>query len=428
MSGLWAAIETHPTDRIALCDGERSITYGELMARPQLPAAGPRDIVGDSSLRAVLEILDTWRAGDAVVLLHPRLPESEQATISEDIRSAPLPEKCRAVVATSGTTGSRRYVLLSEEGMLASARTSATNLGWVDGDRWWLCMPTAHVGGLAIVVRCLLAGKSVFSSELFSRDEFDRAVSERVTLVSLVPTMLHELLKIAPLHAGQIRAGLIGGGPCTPELARRAREAGLPILLTWGMSEAGSQIATQSYDRRFSTSDDDLRSVGRPLPAFEVSLRDGVGWVRGEPLSLGYHPPGRYPQPFDSDGWLESRDRIVELEDGRLSILGRGTDMILTGGENVYPAEVEAVLVSHVHIDAACVVGLPDERWGEVVVAVVVAGGEFDALAVLSHVRDRLGGYKTPRELMLVEQLPTNANGKVDRFRARELAVNRSQG
>ena len=426
MSAIWQAIEGQEPDRVALADADTEITYGALAGRPTRESRGAVDVVGDSTLGAVLSVLDAWRAGDAVVLLHPRLPAQERDIIARDVRSAPLPESCAAVVATSGTTGARRYLMLGEAAMIASARASAANLGWEEDDKWWLCMPTAHVGGLAIVVRCLLAGRTVFSSNRFSGSEFTRALRSGTTLMSLVPTMLHELVDAGETPPdGRLRAVLVGGGPCTPTLAARARRAGFPILLTWGMSEAGSQIATQPISARFSTSEVDLNSVGRPLQGFEVALRDGIGWVRGPALSLGTHPPGRYPPPVDSDGWLESRDQIESLDDGQLRILGRGTDMILSGGENVYPAEVESALVSHDRVATACVVGVPHPRWGEQVVAVVVERDPVTSDQLFEHVRARLGGYKTPRRVLRIPELPTNDNSKVDRALVREWAISR---
>ena len=418
MSAIWGAIEANASGAPAFVENGVEISYGALVERQLARPRGLVDVVGTSSLEAATRILDAWRVGDAVLLLHPRVSDRECEEIRRDVRSAPLPDRCRAVVATSGTTGRRRYVLLSEDGMVASAEASASHLGWNDDDRWWLCMPLAHVGGLAILVRCLLAGRTVIVSERFDAASYQSALAAGATLMSMVPTMLHS---ICAAELGRppdaLRAILVGGSPCTPALAARARRLGLPALLTWGMSETGSQIATQALDARLSLAPEDLRCVGRPLPGFEVDLRNGVAWVRGPANALGYHPPERHPSPFDAEGWLETKDHVCRLDDGRLHILGRGSEMIVTGGENVYPAEVEATLTEMASVDAACVVGLPHEYWGQEVVAAVVgvpAGGEA---AILAGVRDRLGGYKTPRRLFRMLELPTNANGKVDRGR-----------
>ena len=425
-SEIWRAIESQPPRAAAFIEGDDVVTYGELVRRPVQSRRHLVDVVGDSSVRAALEILDAWRVGDAVLLLHPRVSALEREEISRDVRSAPLAERCHAVVATSGTTGQRRYVLLSEPGMVASAHASAAHLGWREDDRWWLCMPLAHVGGLAIVVRCLLAGRTIVSSPRFDVERYQEALSAGATLMSMVPTMLHALCTAGIARPPEsLRAVLVGGGPCTPSLARSARELGLPILLTWGMSEAGSQIATQPLSACRSVSPDDLSTVGRPLDGFEVEIRGGVAWVRGPAATLGYHPPGRYPSPFDDGGWLETKDHVVRADGGVLRILGRGTDMILTGGENVYPAEVEAALAACEHVEAACVVGVPHERWGQEVVAAVVAAESVDERALLRRVREKLGGYKTPRRLIRVDVLPTNSNGKVDRREVARLLSSR---
>lgn len=422
MSALWELIESHPRRAIALNDGRQWITYGQLCDRPLSTGRDPVDVVGDSSLQSILEILDAWRVNRAVVLLHPRASESDKQSVSSEVRSAALPDACRAIVATSGSTGDRKFVLLSEPGMLASAEASATNLPVGDGDRWWLCMPCAHVGGLAIIVRCLSAGATVRCSQRFSAEAFSEAMRDGITIASLVPTMLRTLIHEANADVlpGALRAILIGGGPCTPALAGSARNAGFPVLLTWGMSEAGSQIATQRLEAARSSAQNDLSTVGTLLPGFDLQSRHGVAFVRGPALTMGYHPPGIAPEAIDADGWLNTRDRLEQQPNGELRILGRGTDLIISGGENVYPAEVESVLEALPFVRAACVVGLPDEKWGECVYSAIQwtdAPREDDALRA---VRDQLGPLKCPRGLRTVERLPQNANGKVDRAAVRE--------
>lgn len=428
MSELWAELKRHPADAVAFSDGTRRVSFGDLTSRPLLAGSGPVDVIGDSSLSALLDILDAWRVNRPVVLLHPRASEADHRAVTAEVRSAPLPAQCRAVVATSGSTGSRKYVLLSETNLLASVRASAANLPLGREDAWWMAMPSAHVGGLAILVRCLVAGATVRSSPRFSAAAFEEALSDGITVASLVPTMLRTLLGATQREQlpGSLRAILIGGGPCTPALARSARSAGFPILLTWGMSEAGSQIATQSGSASFSLAEQDLATVGTLLPGFELRQVSGIAHVRGDSITMGYHPPGAAPSAIDADGWLNTRDRIQEMPNGHLRIIGRGTDLIISGGENVYPAEVEAVLESLPFVRAACVVGLPDEKWGERVHAAIAWTDGPASEAALAAVREELGALKCPRRIQSVEELPVNVNGKVDRGAVRQLCLSTS--
>ncbi|MFT6396222.1 MAG: O-succinylbenzoic acid--CoA ligase [Bradymonadia bacterium] len=271
----------------------------------------------------------------------------------------------------------------------------------------------------------MLAGATVQCSERFSAGSFDAAFRAGITIASLVPTMLRTLLHetdTQPLP-GSLRAILIGGGPCTPALAQAARESGFPILLTWGMSEAGSQIATQSLTAKFSTTDHDLSTVGALLPGFELQSEQGVALVRGPSITMGYHPSGAAPAAIDRAGWLNTRDRIERAPGGDLRIIGRGTDLIISGGENVYPAEVEAVLEALPYVRAACVFGLPDEKWGERVHAAIHWTDAPRNEDVLRAIRLELGPLKCPRGLHTVELLPQTANGKIDRAAVRDACL-----
>ncbi|MCB9520424.1 MAG: AMP-binding protein [Myxococcales bacterium] len=396
-------------------------------------------VVGRSSAAAVLDIVAARRARAPVTLLHPRDDAEtwqqlavlggaarivDEGVVIDDVVAnatsdiAALPAGADVLVATSGTTGARRLAVLGADGIEASALASAANLGWRADDRWWLAMPTAHVGGLSVLTRCAASGAGVVCTPRFTPEAFAEAVDERgVTMASLVPTMLRRVLDELPgwRPPASLRAVLVGGGPTTPALALAARRRGLPVLLTWGMTEAGSQIATQPLDVARSDAPDDAANVGTPLAGFEVELRGARAWVRGGPMMLGYVGA---PSPFDASGWFDTRDDVAPDTRGRLRVLGRGTELIITGGENVYPAELEAAIESHPSVAAACVVGVPDVRWGELVVAVVVGDATSEG-EVAAELARRLPPHKRPKRWVWVDELQKTAADKIDRAAVR---------
>jgi O-succinylbenzoic acid--CoA ligase len=323
-------------------------------------------------------------------------------------------------------------VILSRRAFAASAAASAAHLGWQADDRWLLAMPTAHVGGLSIVTRCLAARKTVV---LDTSSRFDAAATalrleaQRVTLLSLVPTMLHRLLRLDPpwQPPESLRAVLLGGAPASSDLLAEAAARRVPVLTTYGMTETCSQIATQEYATRWQNPRQN-HGAGPPLPGVEARIvprtaGETVGeiQVRGAMVMDGYL---EHPSPFTEDGWLATGDAGFLDEAGRLHPLGRQGEMILTGGENVYPAEVEGALLEHPAVAAACVVGIPDEEWGERVAALLVTKEGIASPTdptFESWLKKRLAPFRRPRLRRWVDALPLNPNGKVDRHRARDL-------
>jgi len=382
--------------------------------------------------------------GIPFVPLHPRLTESERRALLDlaapvTFVSAPpiLPPDgpalapravsdaaTLAIVFTSGTTGQPKGAILSRRAFVASAAASASNLPLAPDDRWLLAMPPAHVGGLSIVTRSLLARSAVVlpTSGPFAPSTLASSVARHgVTLLSLVPTMLDRLLDLEPRFEAppHLRAILLGGAPAPARLLRRAAERGLPVLTTYGLTEACSQVTTQ----RAGTLPDPARGSGAPLPGIEVRIVDGAIEVRGPTCMDGYFPRGAFADPFDAEGWMRTGD-IGELDEaGRLHVHARRTDLVLSGGENVYPAEVEEALEALPGIARACVFGVDDARWGQKVAAALVADAETgppseDALR--AHLRTRLAGHKRPRLVAWVESLPEGRVGKIDRGAARD--------
>jgi o-succinylbenzoate---CoA ligase len=295
------------------------------------------------------------------------------------------------VVHTSGTTSGPRAIELTYANWLWSALGSAVALG-VDRDDAWLCtLPLAHVGGLSILVRSAIYATSVTLHERFDADAAADEVATRATLVSVVPTTLARLLDAGLRHPARLRTALVGGAPITPALLERAAAAGVPTVSTYGLTEACSQVTTGG--------------------AALFCTRVRIGPAR-EILVAG---PTVAPAALDADGWLHTGDEGALDADGNLTVTGRAGDTIITGGENVAPTEVEAVLESHPAVAEAAVHGRPDPEWGERLVAKIVlrAGETATDEELRGYCRVRLAGYKVPRVFTFAPGLPRTASGKL---------------
>ncbi len=327
---------------------------------------------------------------------------------------------------TSGTAGYPKAVTLSLENLQAAAQASSQRLGTQMGERWLLCLPLYHIGGLSILFRAAWDGMTVIFQPRFEAEETARlAKEERVNLISLVPTMLYRLLPFweAEPPPQALRLVLLGGAAADPELLQRALSVGLPVALTYGLTEAASQVCTalpQEVLRKPGT-------VGKPLPGVEVQVRDEEGafcppgqvgeiYVRGPAVARGYEGQS----PF-AGGVLRTGDLGYWDEEGDLWVLARRSDLILSGGENVYPAEVERVLQRHPAVREVCVFGLPHAEWGEQVAAAVVKAADVTAEELIAFARRSLAGYKVPRRIFFVSELPRTASGKVMRSRLAEI-------
>lgn len=296
----------------------------------------------------------------------------------------PIDDDAALVVATSGTTGEPRGVVLTHDAVQAAALATSARLQIdPERDRWLACLPLSHVGGLGVVTRAMLTGTPVTVLAGFDAEAVQAASADH-TLVSLVATALGRI------DASGYRAVILGGDR-TPD--------GLPanVIATYGLTETGGGVV---YD-------------GLPLEGVEVDVREERIHVRGPMLADTY----RDGKPVvDADGWLDTGD-IGRWIDGRLIVDGRHGDMIVSGGENVFPTEVEAVLAAHSAVGEIAVVGTPDAEWGQRVTAwVVPAPGSPPTLDDLrSFGRDQLPAHALPRRLELVGSLPRTALGKVKR-------------
>ncbi len=336
----------------------------------------------------------------------------------------------QGIVYTSGTTGHPKAAQLTFANWWAGAAGSALHVGHRDDDRWLAALPLFHVGGLAILFRSVIGGVPVTLHDGFDPDAVRESIrGDRVTLVSLVAATLRRLLD-APSSQddlSSLRVALLGGGPAPAPLVEEAIARGVPVAPTYGLTEAASQVTTllPRDATRFPG------SSGPPLPQVEVRIEHGgepapageAGEiaVRGQSVMPGYRGSG----PIPPGGWFRTGD-IGRLDDGgRLFVLDRRDDLIVTGGENVYPAEVEAALLRHTAVREAAVVGVPDDRWGSVPVAFVAYRGDDrppDA-DVLARAGEVLARYKLPRRIVAIDAVPRNASGKILRRALRERAA-----
>ncbi len=350
------------------------------------------------------------------------------------LRDRTDPDDPLAIVYTSGTTGAPKGAVLSYSNFWWSAMGSALNLGIQDGDRWLAPLPLFHVGGLSVLTRSAIYGTTAVLHDGFHAERVSAALDDdEITLVSLVPTMLHRLLDVRGDRPAppSLRCVLLGGGPAPRVLLERCARLGIPVSQTYGLTECCSQVATLAPRDALRK----LGSAGRPLYPNELRVATDAGGdptpgeggeilVRGPVVTSGYwRRPDATAKAF-VDGWFRTGDFGVLDEEGYLYVLDRRDDLIVTGGENVYPAEVEGVLLAHPCVAEAAVIGESDAEWGQRVVAVVrlVEGMDPPAVEQLqAHCRTSLAAYKVPREVRISEApLPRTASGKLRRGALRE--------
>jgi O-succinylbenzoic acid--CoA ligase len=348
----------------------------------------------------------TWDEGDAVLPVDGRLAPAAKAALLEALLPAAVIDgegrhRCAGgrptepddalVVATSGTTGVAKGVVLTHQAVHASARATSARLG-VDprAHRWLACLPLNHVGGLSVVTRALVTDTPLVVLPGFSQPEVEAAAGPDV-LVSLVTTALTRV------GASRFHTVVLGGSAPPSGLAAN-------VVTTYGMTETGSGVV---YD-------------GVALDGVEVAIEGARHEIRLRgPMLLRAYRDGT--SPLDAQGWLATGDAGSFNADGRLQVAGRLSDLIITGGENVWPAAVEAILRTHRGVAQVAVAGRPDAEWGQRVVAWVVPGP--DGPPTLSELRDlvrnQLAAFAAPRELEVVAALPTTALGKVVRSQLR---------
>ncbi len=357
------------------------------------------------------------------------------------------------VVFTSGTSGRPKGAQLTFNNLYYASMASTLRLGNEPNDRWLLSLPLYHVGGLAMIVRvCLCRAPLIVMDRFDALAVVEAAAQHRATLISLVPTMLHRLLRETAGNPfpESVRLVLIGGAALDPVMAIEALDRGIPIAPTYGLTEAGSQVCTALPDEARAKPG----TVGKPLPFMRVRVVDAQGHdmqageigeiiVQGPNVMFGYvgeTPPDIPLTQWGTPAYLPYQEgyRTGDLgyrdADGDLFIVQRRSDLIVTGGENVYPAEIERVLAAHPDVREVAVVGIPSAEWGQQVAAVIAlsdavrtpfmasaAAHDATIAALDAYARQHLAGYKVPRVWHFIDALPLTASGKVDRAAVRSL-------
>ncbi len=409
---------------------KRGVTQGEHIGI--LAANGPGFVLAVHALArigAVLVPINTrltpneveWQSTDAELSL--LLDESAIESLLDSPAGRTTPRdfdlaQPHSIIYTSGTTGRPKGAILTYGNHWWSAIGSALNLGLHADDRWLACLPLFHVGGLSILLRSVIYGMTAVVHARFDPTLVNRAIDdEHVSIVSLVSTMLDRIL----VERGErpfpptLRCVLLGGGPAPLPLLERAQRAGAPVVQTYGLTETASQVVTLAPEDALRK----LGSAGKPLLGSQIRIEpDGEIAVQGPTVSPGYlHLPPR-------DGWLQTGDLGYLDEEGYLYVLERRDDLIVSGGENVYPAEVEAALLAHPAVEEAGVFGEADPEWGSCVAAAVKLhpGCTATVEELTAFCRQRLAAYKIPRRIEFRAFLPHNAAGKLLR---RELRIER---
>lgn len=447
---------------VALQDGERHLSYAQLHEQALAGAAvlSQRGVQPGQSVAIALgpgipfavALHACWLAGASVVPVDVRLSAAEQEAIAAGTTLSidePLPiaggdlrvsvagedlqastagggaqalrghdlDAVAAVIHTSGTTSQPKRVELTFGNLLWSAQGSAVALGTDPHERWLCALPVSHVGGLSILVRSTIFATTAVVHERFDTERALRALMEQeVTLVSVVATTLARLLDAGLRRPPALRLALAGGGPVPPALLERAFDAGVPVCQTYGLTESCSQASTVPLAALEGATSDAVAQMGAGRPLFCTKASIGE---QGEILLAG---PTIAPGALAQDGWLHTGDLGQIDERGNLHVTGRKADTIISGGENVAPAEVEAVLEAHPHVAEAAVIGRADPRWGEAVTAIVVPrpGVSTDPQRLREHCAELLAPYKVPKQVELIEgPLPRTRSGKLLR---REIA------
>ncbi len=337
----------------------------------------------------------------------------------------------QAIVFTSGTSGNPKGVEITFGNHFYSAMASAYRLGHDVHDRWLSVLPLYHVGGLAVIFRGTLYGITTVLHDKFDIEKIQHSFDHRkITMISLVPTMLYRMLEADVRWPDSLRLILLGGAAASSALLERAWTLDLPIATTYGLTEATSQVATATPAQTRSKPG----SVGKPLMFTSVQVVDEGGerasvgeygevQVTGPTVTKGYYKNPDANNERLRDNWLSTGDIGYLDDDGDLWLVQRRSDLIVSGGENIYPTEVEQLLSTYPAVKAISVVGVNDAEWGQRVVAAVVLqdGATLDPDELIAYGREHLAGYKLPKQVQFVDELPQTASGKIQRGQVRAL-------
>ncbi|WP_156882568.1 o-succinylbenzoate--CoA ligase [Halalkalibacillus halophilus] len=333
------------------------------------------------------------------------------------------------IIYTSGTTGKPKGVQLTYDNHWWSAIGSALNLGVTKSDRWLLALPLFHVGGLSILYRSVIYGMPVHLHNGFDAKSIHHEIMHNgITIVSVVTVMLQSLVDLLSdnRYPETFRAMLLGGGPAPKQLLNLCKKLDIPVFQTYGMTETASQFST--LDENYAL--EKLGSAGKPLFPNELKIvkdqpehQAGEIYVKGPSVTKGYWNRQEANEQAFEQGWFKTGDLGQLDEDGFLYLLDRRKDLIISGGENIYPAEVESVLQQFPDIQEAAVVAKEDNKWGEIPVAYIVADQRIDVEGLSEHCAKALAKYKVPKQFIFIDHLPRNASKKVMRHKLKQRLI-----
>jgi O-succinylbenzoic acid--CoA ligase len=388
-------LRRHDPGRVFIETPDETLTFGAISEAVNEHRVEGTEVVQPAlDFRSVTNLIAVMSKGAAVI--------SENAVDTSSID----PAGAASVVFTSGSSGGRKGVRLTLDNWEAAARASMDHLGHGPDDTWLLALPLHHVAGLSIIIRSAYCGGGVRMLPGFDPVTFATHLRRGVTVASMVPTMISRVLDVDPGPFQGLKAVLLGGGPIPDRLLERAHGSGLPVLPTYGLTETAGQVATLRPGQP-------LENKAYPLPGVLLRIEpEGRIAVRGPMVSPGYvGEPDR-----GAEDWLVTGDLGTIDDDGALRVTGRADTIIVSGGENIDPAIVEAAVVRVAGVEEALVAGLVSERWGTEAVCLYV--GKAEPSRVEAELRDILPGFMIPKRWLQVADLPLTPLGKPDRARA----------
>ena len=452
-------------NRVAVADGKKQMTFDQVASEAANIAgkiAALRDknervaLIMRNSIQGYLVIMALQQLGKTIVFINRRLSAREvnyqladasvtvvltddnydkKLTVTQQIKFSELPESSAvipvaeypedfvtSVMYTSGTTNNPKGVMQTYHNHFMSAVGNALNLGLTAEDTWLAVVPIFHISGFSILMRSLIYGMRVMLVEKFDASKINKLlIQDSITTMSVVPVMLKQLLAELPKNVNyndKFRAMLLGGGPTDKLTLQQAQAHHLPIIQSYGMTETASQIValdpTDIHDK--------VGSVGKPLFPVRLKIADHAGkvsqqgniWIQSPTLTTGYlNQPDKLAEHM-IDGWFNTEDYGYLDAEGYLFVQGREGDMINSGGENIFPNEVEDIYAEYPGLNKIVVVGVSDQKWGSVPIAIVL-GEELKKDALIQFGRERIAHYKIPKRFYLAQSWHTTASGKTQR-------------